>query len=259
MSRSTLPEGAVPFKDHFSTLASVYSEFRPTYPDTLLDFVAGLCTRRDLAWDCACGSGQATMALAERFARVIATDASAKQLAAAPQHARVTYRVSPAENSGIESESVDLVVVAQAVHWFDLERFYADVARVLRHAGVLALWSYGALQLETDAVNRIVQEFYHDTVGPYWPPERRIVEAGYDQLPFPYPDIPAPPISLEQRWTLPRLLGYLRSWSATGRYIERHGSDPVAALQAPLGRIWGEPDRERLIVWPLTLRVGRKP
>ncbi len=247
------------FQDHFSPLAAAYSEFRPQYPDALLDFVAGLCARRGTAWDCACGSGQATIALAERFDHVVATDASAKQLAAAAPHARVTYRVSPAENSGLESDCVDLVVVAQAAHWFDLRLFYAEVARVLRAGGVLALWSYGVLLAGTGPVNRLLQEFYRDTVGPFWPPERRLVEAGYDRLPFPYADILAPPFSLEQRWTLPRVLGYVRSWSATGRYVERHGSDPVTALEASLGRVWGEPEREHLIQWPLSLRVGRKP
>src|SRR6516162_2463674 len=141
------------FKDHFSPLASVYAEFRPTYPDALLDHVAGLCAQRGGAWDCACGSGQATIALAERFDRVVATDASAKQVAGAPPHPRVSYRVAPAEESGLEAESMDLVAVAQAAHWFDLTRFYAEVQRVLRAGGVLAIWSYGPLHVESEEVD----------------------------------------------------------------------------------------------------------
>ncbi len=250
----------MPFKDHFSALASVYSEARPTYPEDLLDYIATLCSKRDSAWDCACGNGQATIALAERFACVFATDASAKQIAAASPHPKVSYRVSSAEDSGLEPDCVDLVVVAQAVHWFDLKRFYAEVERVLRTGGVLALWSYGALRVVgSEPANRVVQAFYHDVVGPFWPPERRLVEEGYRELLFPYPDIPPPPFLMQQSWSLERFLGYLRSWSATGRYVEHHGSDPVVALQTKLRPAWGDPQGKHLIEWPLTLRAGRKP
>jgi SAM-dependent methyltransferase len=247
------------FKDHFSSLACAYSEFRPTYPHSLLDYVAGLCAARRSAWDCACGSGQATIALAERFERVLATDASAKQIACAPAHPGVSYRVSTAEASGLETDSVDLVAVGQAAHWFDLKRFYVEVQRVLRRDGILALWSYGPLHLEIAEVDRLVQSFYHETVGPFWPAERRLVDEGYRQLPFPYLDITPPPLRMHQRWSLPRLMGYLRSWSATGRYVEQYGEDPVVELEARLEPLWGEVQRERLIEWPLALRAGRKP
>lgn len=246
------------FKDHFSPLAATYAEFRPTYPDELLDYVASLCARHDRAWDCACGSGQATIALAERFAEVIATDASAKQIGAAAAHPRISYRVSPAEAGGLDSESVDLVAVAQAAHWFDLARFHAEAHRVLRHGGVLALWSYGPLHVEPDDVDRLIQRFYHETVGPFWPPERRLVDEGYRQLAFPYPDIVSPAMRMQQSWSLPRLMGYLRSWSATARYAEQRGSDPVSELEPELRPLWGEAQRERLVSWPLALRIGRK-
>lgn len=249
---------AASFKDHFSPLAAAYAEFRPTYPDELLDYVASLCARRESAWDCACGSGQATLALAERFDRVIATDASAKQIEAAAAHPRVFHRVSSAENSGLDDDSVDLVVVAQAAHWFDLPRFYAEVRRVLRRGGVLTLWSYGPLHVESEDVDRLIQRFYHETVGPFWPPERRLVDEGYRELAFPYPDIPPPPLRMQQHWPLPRLMGYVRTWSATKRYIERHGSDPVVELEARVEPLWGPPRSERLVSWPLALRTGRK-
>jgi SAM-dependent methyltransferase len=247
------------FKDHFSPLASVYAGFRPTYPDTLLDYVAGLCAKRESAWDCACGSGQATLALAKRFDRVLATDASAKQLAGAPTHPRVSYHVSPAEDSGLEAESMDLVAVAQAAHWFDLTRFYAEVQRVLRTDGVLALWSYGPLHVESEEVDALVQRFYSETVGPFWPPERRLVDEGYRHLPFPYPQIPPPPLQMQQAWSFSRLMGYLRTWSATARYVQQHGKDPVLELEARLEPLWGDAQRERLVSWPLALLTGRKP
>jgi len=247
------------FKDHFSPLASAYSEFRPTYPRSLLDYVVGLCAQRKSAWDCACGSGQATIDLAERFDRVFATDASAKQIAGAPAHPRVSYSVSAAEASGLEPESVDLVAVAQAAHWFDLPRFYAEVQRVLRAGGVLALWSYGPLRVASAELDHLLQVFYRDTVGPFWPPERKLVDDGYRQMPFPYSDITPVPLRMQQRWSLTRLMGYVRSWSATGRYVEHYGSDPVVELEGRLEPIWGEAQRERSVEWPLAVRIGRKP
>jgi SAM-dependent methyltransferase len=247
------------FKDHFSPLAAAYSEFRPTYPPALLDYVAGLCSQRHAAWDCACGSGQATIALAERFARVFATDASARQLASAPRHARVSYTLGKAEDSGLERESVDLVAVAQAAHWFDLPRFYGEVQRVLRTGGVLALWSYGPLHVDSAEVDRPLQTFYREIVGPFWPPERQLVDDGYRGLPFPYAELDAPNQRMQQHWPLPRLMGYVRSWSATGRYMEQRGTDPVADLEAQLAPLWGDPQRARAVEWPLAVRVGRKP
>ena len=247
------------FKDHFSSLAGQYAAFRPSYPAVLADYVAGLCAQRHLVWDCACGSGQATTNLAGRFEHVIATDASAKQLAEAAQVANVVYRVARAENSGIETASVDLIVVAQAAHWFDLKVFYGEATRVLKRGGVLSLWTYGNPVLETQDLDRRLRRFYSETVGPYWPPERKLVEDGYRGLPFPFADIPTPEFSLEARWALPQLLGYMRSWSATGGYVQQHGVDPVAVEEAALTTLWGDPERERRIRWPMGLRIGRKP
>jgi SAM-dependent methyltransferase len=247
------------FKDHFSRLAGQYSAFRPTYPARVAEYMSGLCERRELAWDCACGSGQATTGLAPHFERVIATDASAKQVSEAPALANVEYRVATAEDSGLEADSTDLIVVAQAAHWFDLDSFYAEARRVLRKGGVLSLWSYGNPQVEGLEVDRVVREFYSRTVGPCWPPERRIVEEGYRTLSFPFTELVVPEFTIEARWTLSQLLGYVRSWSATGRYVEEHGADPVVALESTLLALWGDRHRKRLILWPLAFRVGRRP
>jgi SAM-dependent methyltransferase len=245
------------FKDHFSTLAAQYSAFRPTYPPALFDYLAQLCQRRQMAWDCACGTGQATVALAEHFAAVIATDASPQQLAAAATQRNVTYRVARAEDSGIDSNSVDLVTVAQALHWFDLDSFYAEVQRVLVPSGVMAAWTYGVLHVEGDTIDALLQEFYYDVVGPYWPPERRLVEEGYRGLAFPFAQISAPSFNMEVRWERAHLLGYLRSWSATARYVEQRGVDPVVALEKTLEPLWAEDAQAvRKVTWPLALRVG---
>jgi len=246
------------FKDHFSRLAAQYAAFRPRYPSALFDYLAEAAPSRSMAWDCACGNGQATLDLAERFDAVFATDASAQQVAAAQSHARVTYRVAPAESSGLAAASVDLVTVAQALHWFDLDAFYAEARRVLRANGVLGAWTYGVHRVDEPEIDAHLQKFYSETVGEYWPPERRLVEDGYRTLPFPFPELTPPAFEMSERWSLPKLLGYLRSWSATSRYFQRNAVDPVTPFGELIAPLWGAPDRERVIHWPLGMRIGRK-
>lgn len=245
------------FADHFSAIAAEYARYRPRYPDALFEWLASVTPGHALAWECAAGNGQATLGLAGRFERVIATDASAAQLAAAPAHRRVEYRVAPAERSGLPARSADLVAVAQALHWFPLEAFYAEARRVLRPDGVLAAWTYGAQRVDVPAVTDLVQRFYTEVVGPYWAPERRFVETGYRTLPFPFVELAAPPFELEAHWSLAELLGYLRTWSATARYVSLHGHDPVADLAAEVAAHWGDPACPRRITWPLSVRAGR--
>jgi SAM-dependent methyltransferase len=246
------------FKDHFSRLAAAYASFRPHYPPALFDYLAGCCPRRELAWDCACGSGQATLDLARHFAQVVATDASAAQIAAASARANVSYRVAPAVASGLQDESADLVCVAQALHWFELVPFYAEVRRVLRARGVLAVWTYGVLHLEGAQIDERMQQFYWHTLGPYWPPERKLVEEGYRSLPFAFAETASPVFEMQESWSLPQLLGYVRTWSASGRYFERHAVDPAVALEESLAALWGDADEPRRIRWPLSLRIGTK-
>ncbi len=243
------------FKDHFSRLASQYAEFRPKYPGALFDLLARTAPGRDRAWDCACGSGQATLDLAERFDSVIATDASAQQVAAAPPHPRVTYGVARAEASGIESGSIDVITVAQGLHWFDRPAFYTETRRVLRPNGVLAVWTYGIPRLNDVNLDRMMQEFYWETVGPYWPPERRYVEDGYRSIDFPFTEVAGPSLSMRENWTLPQFLGYLRSWSSVGRYVDDKGEDPVVQAEELFTSTWGP--RARGVSWPLSLRLGR--
>ena len=245
------------FKDHFSSIAAQYAAYRPSYPQELFDYLVSLCAERRLAWDCACGNGQATLPLADRFQSVLGSDASAKQIGSAPLHPRVRYRVAPAEDSGLEAGSADLVTVAQALHWLDLPRFYAEVERVLKAGGVLAVWTYTSPHLDDPHLDGLLQRFNHETVGPSWPKERRLVEEGYRSLPFPFPELEGPEFQLQQHWNLSHLLGYVRSWSATQRFIGEHGVDPVMALGAMLAEGWGDGEAPRRIWWPLPLRVGR--
>jgi SAM-dependent methyltransferase len=242
--------------DHFSRVADQYSSFRPSYPDELFDWLACVAPQRNLAWDCGAGNGQATAALAARFARVVGTDISAAQLAHAPALANVEYRVAPAENCGLPARSADLTTVAQAMHWFDLPRFYAEVRRVLKPQGVVAAWGYNRLHIDDAELQRIIDRFYDETIGPYWPPERLHVESGYRKLPFPFAHIEAPSFSLRKDWSREHLLGYLRSWSAVGRFKAANGYDPVDAVAEQILPHWAE-GRMVQVEWPLFLLAGR--
>lgn len=251
-----MPSG---FSDHFSAVSADYASFRPQYPADLFSWLAGLTPGRKLVWDCAAGSGQATLALAEHFDRVVATDASLAQIAAACPHPAVEYRVANAEASCLPDCSVELITVAQALHWFDLEKFYAEAQRVLMPGGILAVWCYGINSVGSADIDHAVQTFYSDTVGAYWPQERSLVATGYRTLPFPYPESPPPTFSMEASWTLPQLLGYFRSWSATARFIADRDHDPVVELGKELHPLWGDSNIRRTIRWPLSVRTGRKP
>lgn len=248
-------EGAARFKDHFSGHADAYARYRPDYPPALFAWLASVAPDRERAWDCATGNGQAAVTLAEHFGEVIATDASEKQVRNAFPHPRVSYRVAPAEVSGIEGGSVALVTVAQALHWFDIPAFYAEAGRVLRPGGVLAAWAYDVFR-STPAVDRIVDHLYRNVVGPYWPPDRKMIESGYREVVLPFEPVEAPPFAMEKPWTADDVLGYLRTWSVTRGFMEAQGYDPVATIADDLRRAWG--DGAITVRWPLYLKVGRK-
>ena len=242
------------FKDYFSDAAEEYATFRPRYPAALFDFVASLAPERRVAWDCATGSGQAAVPLADRFERVIATDASAEQIAHATAHPRVAYGVALADDSGIERESVDLVTVAQALHWLPVERFTAEVRRVVKPGGVLAVWCY-TRPLLGGVLDDELEVYYSGECGPYWSPERAWVDAGYRTVTLPFVDTPAPPLEIAVRLTLDEFAGYLRTWSATRRLAAAIGRDPVLAVRDRLHPDWGE--GARLVRWPIHVRAGR--
>lgn len=245
------------FADHFSQVAARYADFRPHYPASLFDYLATLVSKDSKVWDCACGNGQATSDLAARFSRVFATDASSEQIASAVAHPNVEYSVGLAEQSGLPTGSVRLLTIAQALHWFDLARFYAEARRVLAPGGLLAAWAYGINAVEGESVNQIVQDFYSNVVGPYWPPERELVEDGYRNIPFPFDEIVPPAFRMQTHWNLEQLLGYFSTWSATSRFMKSTGRNPLEPLAAVLQKAWTSPDSPRTVTWPLTLRIGR--
>ena len=243
------------FKDHFSAQAADYAKFRPRCPSELFEYLGHVVPSRTLAWDCATGNGQAAIELAEVFDHVIATDASEKQITNAQPHVRVEYRIARAENSGLQSGRVDLIMVAQALHWFDLPRFYEEVRRVLKNSGVLAASAYKFFHI-TPEIDRLANHRYHDeVVGSFWPRERALIE-NFEELPFPFPEIKTLSFEMIAQWNLEHLVGYLRSWSATQRFIAATQRDSLNEIAHELSDAWGTPNQPRKVVWPLTLRVG---
>jgi SAM-dependent methyltransferase len=241
----------------FTTVAREYADFRPGYPPELFAWLARVAPHHDAAWDCGCGSGQASIALAEHFAAVHATDVAAEQIAAAKQHPRVKYSVAPAEHSGLPADSVDLVTVAQALHWFDVETFYAEARRVARPGALLAVWNYPRPRFVDVELDRHFFEFYGGVVGPYWPAERRHIESNYSTLQFPFEELPHPEFGLTLRWNLEQVLGYVSSWSATTRYRKARGDDPVPLLRASLQGAWPGDGAVVEIRLPIGLRAAR--
>jgi SAM-dependent methyltransferase len=245
------------FKDYFSGHAVDYSRYRPgAYPAAMFRALAALAPDRECVWDCATGNGQAALGLAELFDRVEATDASDKQIAAAAPHPKIHYAVAPAEASGLLDQSVALITVAQALHWFDLPRFYAEVRRVAKPQGVLACSCYMRSSVDP-AVDAVTERLYSDILGDaYWPPERKHVERGYADLAFPFTEIALPAFNMELHCTLEGYVGYLRSWSATQNYIKKNGKDPLELVGDELLKAWGDPKTSRSVVWPMTIRAG---
>lgn len=246
------------FKDHFSRHASVYRDARPGYPQALYRWLvrqlpSAASTR---AWDCATGNGQVAEVLCSHVDAVIATDASAAQIANAPMDTQVEYRAAPAESSGLDPGSVHLITVAQALHWFDQPRFYAEALRVLDVRGVLAIWTYQQVTVSGD-VDAVVDRLYGETLDAYWPPERVHVEQGYRGILPDWQRLAVPRFETACDWTVATLAAYLRSWSATQRFIRAKGFDPVAACYGELAKAFGE--GRRRVRWPLVVHVFRRP
>ena len=243
------------FYDHFSGHAALYNKYRPRYPQAMYDWLLSHVPARQLAWDCAAGGGQASLGLAPHFRRVIATDASIQQLKSAPPVANVRYILATAEAAPLPASSVDLITVAQALHWLDHDAFYAEVRRVARSGALLAAWSYQVFSVNA-AVDAVLRPFYYDYLGNHWPPQRARVRDHYASLPFPFEEVQAPGFSMRPRWTRQDLLNQVSTWSAVRRHDAATGQSAVSVLEPQLTAAWPDADEQLDIDWPIVLRVG---
>ncbi len=246
------------FKDYFSKQAKHYARYRPRYPEALFEHLATLTQSHQTAWDCATGSGQVALSLTPYFERVHATDASAQQIENAFVHEQIEYGVAPAERSQLPDQSMDLITVAQALHWFDRPAFFEEVRRVLKPEGALAIWFYGYFRVpdKDAALNAALRNFY-DRIDPFWPPEAALIHQEYKTIEFPFQQEPTPEFCMTLDWTLDDMLGYFMTWSGTQRLLVAEGEEAIAAAFEPLQQAWDGPEQPKCIQWPLPLRVFR--
>lgn len=240
-------------KDRFSSHASLYASFRPTYPKALYDFIFSLLKANENAWDVGCGNGQVTRDLAPRFTSVCATDISKKQLENAPAFPNVTYTLCPAHESHFADNSFDLITVGQALHWFRIPEFFTEAKRVGKPDAVIAVWGYSLLKIDT-GIDELMTDFYTNKIGPYWDPERKLVDEQYQTIQFPFAEIKAPSLAFSFEWTLEEFAGYLTTWSSVQKYIKQHDSNPVDDLIDQIRPTWGS---LRKVSFPLFTRIGR--
>lgn len=245
-------------KNYFSEIAQQYDRNRPDYPSEIFQYLAMVCDDHQLAWDVGTGTGQAAVQLAKQFDRVIATDESVEQVAHGKRVPNVTYRVERAENSSLDDESVDLVTVAQALHWFDFDGFMKEVDRVLKPGGVFAAWCYSLVHINPEA-DKTLKLLYDDILGDYWSERRRWIDEGYENFEFPYPLLAPPKIQMEITWSYQQFADYLRTWSAVQKYKKSEGEDPVNLILQPLEFAWCDTGHMKKCIWPLQFKIFRKP
>ncbi len=243
------------FQDHFSRQSAIYLKARPTYPEDLFSYLSKISPSNELCWDCATGNGQAAISLAQRFKKIIATDGSEQQIQNAIAKENIEYRIGTAEESGLENNSVDLITVATAAHWFNTDLFYKEAERVSKRNGVLAIWTYSEAKI-SEEIDRLMEWFMYDYLYEYWPDGRWYVRNKYETLPFPFEAIQTPDFFCRMNWNREQWLNYIRSWSAYNNFIAKHSADPIEILLPQLNRLWNSIETKS-VVWPLHLKCAR--
>ncbi|HEX8061058.1 MAG TPA: class I SAM-dependent methyltransferase [Cyclobacteriaceae bacterium] len=240
-------------KDRFSTQAKSYATFRPSYPASLYDFIMKHVSDNKAAWDCACGNGQASKDLADRFDKVYATDISGNQVANAVKKDNIIYSISPAEKTSFADGQFDLVTVGQALHWLDRPAFFSEARRVSKPGGIVAAWGYSLLSVNKQ-IDPVINHFYTEIIGPYWDKERKLVDEQYKTVDFPFRKIEVPPFEFYFEWSCDELIGYLSTWSSVEKYIKENNQDPVQLINSDVRKLWG--NERRKVSFPLFVLMG---
>jgi len=244
-------------KDLFSSHAADYAKFRPTYPASCIEYISSFVQRKECAWDCGTGNGQAALLLANFFDRVYATDLSQQQIDSATPHPKISYSVSPAESTPFQDNSFELITIAQAYHWVNHKRFGDEAKRVGRNNGIVAVIGYNLFRSANKEVTKLIHDFYHNVTDPYWEPERKYVEQLYQNTPFYFEELPVTQsFKMETRWTINHVEGYINTWSAIKKFIKQNGYNPVDGLIEEVKKVWGNQDILEFD-FPLGLRLGR--
>lgn len=241
-------------KDNFSLQSNQYVKYRPTYPTSFFDYLNTIVKDNNTAWDCGTGNGQVAAQLAKLYKKVYATDISKAQLEQAFQHNSIEYSVQPAEETTFPNDFFDLIIVAQAVHWFDFDKFYKEVKRTAKNEAKLVIIGYGKLKINP-IIDQIINDFYKNDIGKYWDDERKYIDENYQTIPFPFQELKVPIFSNTYNWTLDHLIGYLNTWSAVKHYSKQNGENPVDLIYAKLEENW-EKNTTKKINFPLLLRIG---
>ncbi len=242
-------------KDNFSTQSDRYAKYRPTYPSELFEFLNSIVRDKQNAWDCGTGNGQIAYELAKTFDNVFATDISQQQIDNAPKADNIFYSVQPAEKTNFDNNFFNLIVVAQAIHWFEFEKFYAEVRRTAKENALLCVIGYGRLKI-SEQIDRVITDFYHNVIGKYWDKERKYIDENYKTIPFPFSEIQTPNLVNTQYWTFEHLIGYLNTWSAVKHFIKKNNYNPIDKLQSEIEQLWGN-EQTKHVHFPLLLRIGR--
>lgn len=239
-------------KDNFSHNSQNYAQFRPSYPDEVFTFLETVLTGKERAWDCATGSGQVAIKLAGLFDDVQATDLSENQLKNAVSNPKIHYSQQLAEQTSFSGNSFDCVTVGQAIHWFDFEKFYREVNRTLKPAGIFVVLGYGNIRTDHEAVQKWIEQLYRGILNDYWDPERKYIDEKYQTIPFPFEEIACPEFQIRDTWNREQLLGYLNTWSAVKHYTDKHQQNPIEAILDQLPAF----DLIR-ITFPILMRAGK--
>lgn len=242
-------------KDNFSSQSDKYAKFRPTYPQEFFEYLNSIVPNKKNVWDCGTGNGQIAFELAKTFETVYATDISQSQIDNALQADNINYSVQPAEKTDFGDQKFDLIVVAQAIHWFDFEKFYREVKRTAKNNALICIVGYGRIKISKQ-IDETITDFYSNTIGKYWDPERKYIDENYETIPFPFEEIQTPKFENKHQWTIKHLIGYLNTWSAVKHFIKQNGFNPVDQLQTELEQLWGT-EQTREVCFPILLRIGR--